>query len=124
MLRKKLLLTMLSVVALSWLLALSASAQTGTSSISGTVTDATGAVIAGAKATAKNTATGVVYTQTTTSAGLYSFPSLPAGNYDISVELSGFKTTHKTNNVLEVGTPLVVDVALQVGQTTEVVTVE
>ena len=124
MLRKTLLLSVCSIVCLGWLLALSAYAQTGTSSVTGTVTDATGAVVAGAKVTAKNEATGVVYSQSTTSAGLYSFSSLPTGNYSITVELSGFKTTNKTGNVLEVGTPLVVDVALQVGQTTDVVTVE
>jgi len=61
-------------------------AQTSTSRISGTVTDATGAVVPGATVTAKNEATGVAYTQQTTDAGLYAFPSLPVGNYTITVE--------------------------------------
>src|SRR6185295_7624361 len=94
--------------AVGWL-ALSAFAQTSTSRISGTVTDSSGAVVPGAKVTAKDEATGVTYTQTTTGAGLYTFPSLTVGKYTISVEMKGFKTVNKIGNVLEVGTPLVVD---------------
>src|SRR5262245_3355717 len=119
----RLLFTILSAICLSWALSLSAFAQTGTSRISGTVTDATGAVVVGAKVTVKNEATGVAYTQVTTGAGLYSFPSLTAGSYTITVEITGFKTTNKTANVLEADTPLVVDVNLEVGQTTDVVTI-
>ena len=99
-------------------------AQTSTSRISGTVTDATGAVVPGATVTAKNEATGVAYTQQTTDAGLYAFPSLPVGNYTITVEKQGFKTFTRTNNVLEVDTPLTVDVVLTPGDVSEVVTVQ
>ena len=106
------------------LAAITAAAQTSDSRITGTVTDATGAVIPGAKVTAKNEATGETYTQQTTGAGLYVFPSLAVGRYTITVEMAGFKTTNKTGNVLEVGTPLVVDASLEVGQATEVVNVE
>jgi hypothetical protein len=108
------------------LLALSVAtlAQTGTSNISGTVKDVNGAVIAGATVTAKNEATGVVQTQTTTESGLYSFSSLPVGNYTITVEKAGFKILETTKNVLEVGTPLTVDIALEVGQVSETVTVQ
>src|SRR5215472_910253 len=62
-------------------------AQTATSRITGTVSDASGALVPGAMVTAKNDATGVAYTQTTTEVGLYGFPSLPAGLYTISVSL-------------------------------------
>ncbi|MGI9107093.1 MAG: carboxypeptidase regulatory-like domain-containing protein [Pyrinomonadaceae bacterium] len=109
------------------LLALAASAslaQTSTSRINGSVTDSTGAVVAGAAVTAKNDATGVVQTQNTTDAGLFAFPSLPVGSYTISVEATGFKTLQKTGNVLEIGTPLTVDMALEPGQVSEVVTVQ
>jgi hypothetical protein len=115
---------MLSIALVAWLLVLSAYAQTGTSSITGTVTDASGAVIAGARVTARNEATGVTFTQTSTAAGVYSFQSLTVGSYAITAEMTGFKTIHKTGNVLEVGTPLVVEVTLEVGQTTDVVNVE
>jgi carboxypeptidase family protein/TonB-dependent receptor-like protein len=116
----------LSLVALSLSLALAvcAWAQTANSRVSGTVTDATGAVVSGAKVTAKNEATGVTYTQATTSAGLYSFPSLPVGSYTITIEISGFKTANRMGAILQVDTPLVVDVALEVGQASEIVNVE
>ncbi|HEU5236862.1 MAG TPA: TonB-dependent receptor, partial [Pyrinomonadaceae bacterium] len=96
----------------------------GTSNISGTIKDSGGAVIPGATVTAKNEATGVTYTQTTTDSGLYSFSSLPVGDYTITVEKQGFKTLQKTNNSLRVGEPLVVDGALEVGSVSETVTVQ
>ena len=98
-------------------------AQTGTSNITGSVVDSTGAVVPGATVTATNEATGVKSTQTTTDSGVYAFSSLPVGNYTISVEKQGFKTLLKTNNALEVGTPLTVDVTLEVGSVEEKVTV-
>ena len=109
------------------LIALSASAvaaQTSTSSITGTVTDSTGAVVPGATVTATNEATGGSQTQTTTDAGLYAFPSLPVGTYTVSVERQGFKTTQKTNNLLQINTPLAVDISLEAGQVSETVTVQ
>jgi hypothetical protein len=98
--------------------------QTGTSRITGIITDASGAVVPGATVTAKNEATGVTYTQTTTEAGLYAFPALPVGTYTVSVELAGFKTTQQTGIVLTVGTPITVNLTLQVGGVSEVVHVE
>src|SRR5438477_6833470 len=99
-------------------------AQTGSSNITGSVRDVNGAVVPGATVTAKNEATGVTSTQTTTDSGLYAFSSLPVGRYTITAEKQGFKTLQKTNNVLEVGSPLTVDVALEVGQVSETVTVQ
>src|SRR5207302_1720082 len=99
-------------------------AQTGTSNITGSVRDVNGAVVPGATVTAKNEATGVTSTQTTTDSGLYAFSSLPVGKYTITVEKQGFKTLQKINNVLEVGIPLTVDVALEVGQVSETGTVQ
>src|SRR5205823_11161100 len=99
-------------------------AQTGSSNITGSVRDVNGAVVPGATVTAKNEATGVTSTQTTTDSGLYAFSSLPVGKYTITVEKQGFKTLQKINNVLEVGSPLTVDVALEVGQVSETVTVQ
>src|SRR5579884_4206246 len=96
-------------------------AQTSTSEITGTVRDASGAVIPGAAVTATNDATGVTYTQTTTNAGLYAFPAVPAGSYTITAEASGFKTARRTGNLVVVGTPLSVDLTLDVGQAAEVV---
>jgi hypothetical protein len=100
------------------------SAQVSTSSITGTVTDTSGAVVANAKVEAKNEETGVVFSQNTTSSGNYSFASLTPGSYRITVTLSGFQTFESVHNILTVGAPLVVDVSLglgTVGQTVEVV---
>src|SRR5712691_10857778 len=102
----------------------SVSAQVSTSSITGVVTDASGAVVANAKVEAKNEDTGVAFEGATTSAGTYSFASLTPGRYTITVTLTGFQTYTSLHNILTVGTPLVVDVSLKVstiGQTVEVV---
>src|SRR2546430_12209290 len=104
-------------------LSLAVIAQTGTSNIAGTVREPNGAVVAGVTGTAKNEATGVTSTQTTTDSGLFSFASLPVGNYTITVEKQGFKTLLKTNNALQVGEPLTVDGTLEIGQVSETVTV-
>ena len=94
-----------------------------TASISGTVTDPSGAVIVGATVTAANVDTGVNTTQSTNGQGFYSFQSLPLGNYTISVQQTGFKAYAQTGLVLDVNSALVVDVKLQVGAATEKVEV-
>ncbi len=121
---KKTLISSLAAVCLSLIVVVVASAQTSTSRIVGTVTDSTGALVPGVKVTTKNEATGETYTQFSSGTGFYAFPSLPVGLYTITFEITGFKTVNKTGNVLAVGTPLVVDATLEVGQTNEVVNVE
>jgi Carboxypeptidase regulatory-like domain/TonB-dependent Receptor Plug Domain len=120
----RLLIRSLCCLLLVALAAVAISAQTSTSSITGTVSDSTGALVPGATVTATNEATGVSQTQTTTDAGLYAFPALPVGAYTIKIEHSGFKTAQKTGNVLQINTPLAVDIALEPGQVTETVTVQ
>ncbi len=116
-------LALFGSLCLSLALAVCVRAQTSASRISGAVTDSNGAVIAGAKVTAKNDATGVAQTQMTTEAGLYSFPSLPVGSYTITVEMSGFKTANRPGVIIQVNTPVTVDVTMEVGQTNEIVNV-
>jgi hypothetical protein len=87
-----------------------------TASISGTVNDPSGAVVAGATVTATNVDTGVSTTRTTSAQGFYSFPSLPPGNYRINVHQAGFKDYSQTGIVLDVNSAPVVDLKLQVGQ--------
>ena len=98
-------------------------AQTGTSTISGTILDATGSVVPGAQVTATNEATGITYRQQTTGAGIYSFASLPVGVYSVSVEQRGFKQARRTGITLTVGTPVAADISLEVGLTSETVSV-
>ena len=98
-------------------------AQSSTSRITGTVNDINGSAIEGATVTLTNEATGVTFTQVTTTDGVYAFTSLTAGRYTIAVEQSGFKKTVQTGNVLEVSTPLNVDLVLEIGGVNEVVTV-
>ncbi len=111
-------------MALFLLVAALAFGQTSTSQISGTVTDSSGAVIPNATVTATNEATGVKYTQVTTGAGVYAFPSLPVGAYTVTVEMAGFKKYSRTGNTILVNTPLTVDIALEVGGAAETVQVE
>jgi hypothetical protein len=94
-----------------------------TASISGTVTDPSGAVIAGATVIATNLDTAVTTTVTTNAQGFYSFQELPLGKYSITVTQPGFKSYVQTGIVLDVNSALVIDVPLQVGQATEKVEV-
>ena len=99
-------------------------AQTSTSRISGRVVDAKQASIAGATVTITNEATKVSQTQTTTEAGIYAFEALPVGDYTVTVEQNGFKKFQKTGNHLEVNNPLTLDMVMEVGQVSEIVTVQ
>src|SRR6185295_9421474 len=77
-------------------------AQTTSTSILGTVTDPTGAAVAGAKVTAKNVATGVSSVTQTTGTGDYLLPLLNVGDYEVTVEFSGFKVETKGGIHLQV----------------------
>src|SRR5581483_2511401 len=98
-------------------------AQVDRGTITGIVTDPSGAVIVGANVTATNTATGVSTKTTTSSTGNYTIPLLKAGTYEVTVEQTGFKKFVQTGLILEVGQTLRVDASLQVGQTTQTVEV-
>src|SRR5213082_2488316 len=98
--------------------------QIGTSSITGIVTDPSGAVVANAKVIATNEATGVEYNGTTNATGSYTFSSVSPGSYTVAVRQAGFQNFSSVHNVLTVGTPLVVDAKMHVGAASEVVQVE
>jgi len=76
--------------------------QTSQGRILGTVSDASGAVVAGAKITIKNTATGVRRNLVTNDTGEYVAPNLDAGSYTVTAEAGGFKKAVSTPFVLEV----------------------
>ena len=94
-----------------------------TASISGTVTDPSGAPVAGASVSVTNVSTGVVTTQHTNGQGYYSFQELALGTYTVDVQLAGFKAYRQTDVVLDVNDARVVDVKLTVGSATEKVEV-
>jgi hypothetical protein len=94
-----------------------------TGNISGTVTDPTGAVIPGAAVVALNTETAIQTSTKTDSAGFYSFPVLPAGHYEVQIKASGFREYRQTGLVVDVNSALRVDARLQVGATTQEVSV-
>ncbi|MGC2196066.1 MAG: carboxypeptidase regulatory-like domain-containing protein [Terriglobales bacterium] len=94
-----------------------------TGSISGVVTDSSGAVIAGAQVVAIDTQTGVRTTVTTDSKGFYSLPTLPIGTYDLEISQVGFKTHRQTGVVIDANAALRVDASLTVGTASEKVEV-
>jgi hypothetical protein len=88
-------------------------------SISGLVTDSSGAVIAGTKVIATDTQTGVQTTVITDAKGFYSLPALPVGTYDLQVSQIGFKTYTETGLVINANSALRVDATLSVGTINE-----
>ncbi len=92
-------------------------------SVSGTVNDASGAVIPGAVSKAANLETGIERQVTTDARGFYSFLGLPVGRYDILIEKPGFKSYRRRGIVIDANSALVVDAALEVGERAESVTV-
>jgi hypothetical protein len=101
-----------------------ASGQGATSqTLSGTVVDASGAVIPGADVAAKHSGTGVVTNAVTNSGGLFSLPSLPIGTYTVTITLQGFKTVVIQNVVLTAALPASVKATMEVGGVSEQVTV-
>jgi len=98
------------------LAAASLSAQTFRGTILGTVIDPSGAVIAGAKVTVKNTGTGLERSTETSADGSYSAPELPIGTYTVTVVQQGFQTFIVTGVVVDVATERRVDAALKTGE--------
>lgn len=118
------------LVALSILLAAAASfvvvpagAQTNVGRISGKVTDPSGAAIPGCKIEASNTGTKISQSVQADEIGLYVFPSLPAGTYDVRVERDGFRRSEELGVILDPTSERVIDFKLVLGTTTESVTV-
>ena len=101
----------------------SAAAQTGRSTVRGTVRDQQGNVVAGASVTLANAERNFVRTQTTNEEGGYTFAAVPPGAYRVEVESRGFKKASISDVRALVDTPVDVDVELQAGLETETVTV-
>ena len=101
-----------------------AAAQVETATISGSATDSSGAVVAGAKVSAKNAGTNITQSTVSDAAGRFRIPDLPIGTYDVSASLAGFQTVVHKGITLTVGANLVVDFSLPVGQVSQTVNVE
>ncbi len=112
---------MLSVILLVF--AASAFSQT-TAKILGSVSDASGAAIVGAKVIVKNSALGIERTTQTNSIGAYEVAALPPGTYSVQVEMNGFETQLAKNIVADISNNVVQNFGLKVASTSEVVTVE
>jgi len=87
-------------------------AQTVTGTLSGTVSDRSGAALPGVTVTATNTETGLQRIVTTTGNGFYNAPFLPVGPYDVQADLSGFGPVRRTNVRVDLNTTTVQDFAL------------
>lgn len=101
-----------------------AGAQLYAGSIAGTVTDPSGAVVAGVKVQAKDEAKGFVFTGTSDSAGRYVIRQLPPANYTVTATASGFTTERQTGITIDVNQNSTVDFALKVGAAAQVVDVQ
>ena len=113
----------LTVLGLAAFLACPLLGQSNQGSITGTVTDPTGAVIPNANISAKNKATGVTAQTVSTSAGSYNLPQLPIGTYDVTVASPGFQSAVRADVTVEINSAAVLNVQLKTGEATQTVTV-
>jgi len=107
-----------SMIAISF-----ACAQTGTTSLNGVVTDKTGAAVVSAKIMLVNSGQGFTRETTTGSAGEYQYLALQPGTYLLSVEKTGFRKFEQKNLQLLINSPATVNVALEIGVTSETIEV-
>ena len=98
-------------------------AQSDRGIITGTVTDSTGAVMANVAIQARQLETGAVFPTTTTSTGNYNLSELPVGSYEVTATVSGFKKYVRSGITVQVAQTLRIDIPLEVGASTESVTV-
>ena len=111
----------LAVYSFSFALAIFAQSDRGT--ITGTVSDPAGAVVAGAPIEIRNVETGVVSRAASSATGNFTLAQLPAGPYELSVTVAGFKKYVRQSLTVGVAQTFRVDVLLEVGSNTESVTV-
>ena len=98
--------------------------QAGTGTVTGTVTDPAGAVIANANVEVRNTETNAPYPTVTTDTGAYTVPRLPPGPYTVTVTAPGFKRLTRSGLSVDAGQTVPLDLRLEVGAASESVTVQ
>ncbi len=113
----------ISLVALSFL-SVTSLAQSVRGSMAGNITDPSGALVAGAKVTARNSETGVAETTTSTSDGAYRFPELSLGRYEVTISAQGFSSSVQSGVLVTIGSTSALNVTLQPGGETTSVTVD
>src|SRR2546427_7922268 len=99
-------------------------AQSDRGTVTGVITDSSGASMRGVSVTATNTGTGLGTTVVSSSSGNYTIPLLPAGMYTVSAEQTGFKKFAQAGVIVEVGQTVSLDISMQVGSKTETVEVK
>ncbi|MGH9629612.1 MAG: carboxypeptidase-like regulatory domain-containing protein, partial [Bryobacteraceae bacterium] len=104
--------------------ALAFAQTTGTATLVGTVTDAQGAVVPGAKVVVRNTGTSFVHESVTSPEGTYYVPYLSPGDYELIVEGPGFKRYVRSGIILRTGETPRINVQLELGSVTESITVD
>ncbi len=117
----------LAALAIPFLFVLAAGnlyAQVEKATLSGTVTDPSGAVIVDAKVQAKNVNTSVTYSGATDTQGRYTLAEMQVGTYEVTAEKAGFQRMVQTGIVLSVGSRPILDFKMSVGRTEQVVQVE
>jgi hypothetical protein len=107
------------VLALFFFFTTMAVAQVDRAELEGTITDQSGAIVAGAVVKVRTLATGLSQQQKTNANGYYRFPGLASGRYAVTIENSGFKTKVVEDVVLQVGQTRTLDAALAVGTASE-----
>lgn len=117
------LLLVTAVMMLSMMGAQRLGAQGITGSITGTVTDQSGAALAGATVTIREVATNALHTATTSEAGTYTVPQLPPGTYTVAITKGAFKSFRQSGIVLQIDQVAQVNAELTVGATDETVEV-
>lgn len=115
---------LLRLISATLALSLAAFGQIGTSTITGRVTDSTGAIVPGVKVAIVQKATNIALSAVTNGEGIYRVPSLQPGEYRVTFEHSGFKKIVNESVEIRTGDTLAVDAAMQVGQTTDSVEIQ
>src|SRR6266576_3005489 len=111
------------ILGLCLMVSLPLHAQVTGATISGTITDASGAVIVGAEISVRNTATGIIRNTTADSAGFYTVPNLNPGPYEVKVTARGFTTALQSSLTLAVGAQQSLNIPMKVGETSQTVQV-
>ena len=111
------------LMSITMLLSASLVAQSDRGTITGSVNDPSSASVAGAKVEAKNVDNGSIYNATTTNTGAFTITSVPSGKYNVTISATGFKTSVQAGVEVLLDQTVKLEVALQIGQATETVSV-